>query len=242
MTDGIGLLCTTAASIAVVHTLLGPDHYLPFVAMSRAGQWSFARTIAVTLACGVGHVLSSALLGSVGVGLGLAVFRLERIEAVRGDLAGWLLLAFGLAYASWGVRRAVRSRPHEHWHAHSDGVVHKHPHVHVREHAHVHAARGRAGAPGSAKATPWILFTIFVFGPCEPLIPLLMVPAARGSAGHVALVAAVFALCTISTMTAIVMISLRAVRSMGFPALGRFGHAVAGVVLIACGVAIQVGL
>ena len=38
------LLLWTAASIGFVHTLLGPDHYLPFVAMSRAGGWSARKT------------------------------------------------------------------------------------------------------------------------------------------------------------------------------------------------------
>ncbi|HOD34406.1 MAG TPA: hypothetical protein PLR20_01590 [Syntrophales bacterium] len=29
--------------------------------------------------------------------------------------------------------------------------------------------------------TPWVLFTIFVLGPSEPLIPVLMFPAARNA-------------------------------------------------------------
>jgi len=43
-TFGVGLefvaLCATAAGVGVIHTLLGPDHYLPFAAMARAGDWS----------------------------------------------------------------------------------------------------------------------------------------------------------------------------------------------------------
>jgi hypothetical protein len=30
-------LCLTAVTVGAVHTLLGPDHYVPFVATSRAG-------------------------------------------------------------------------------------------------------------------------------------------------------------------------------------------------------------
>jgi hypothetical protein len=40
MTIDLGLLILTAASIGFVHTLLGPDHYLPFVAMSAARRWA----------------------------------------------------------------------------------------------------------------------------------------------------------------------------------------------------------
>jgi hypothetical protein len=82
------ILYTTAIAVGVVHTLLGPDHYLPFVAMSKAGQWSTRKTFRVTALCGVGHVLGSILLGVLGVLLGLSLNRLEWFESVRGDLAG----------------------------------------------------------------------------------------------------------------------------------------------------------
>ena len=43
-------------------------------------------------------------------------FKLESVEAFRGDLAGWLLIGFGTAYLLWGIRHAVRSGTHEHKH------------------------------------------------------------------------------------------------------------------------------
>ena len=110
VSDSLAILCGTAASIGLVHTLLGPDHYVPFIALARARRWSARRTLLVTLACGLGHVVGSVLIGFVGIGLGMAVLTLEDFEAGRGTLAGWLLLAFGLAYMAWGVRRAVRKR------------------------------------------------------------------------------------------------------------------------------------
>ena len=45
----IGLLVLTAASIGFVHTLLGPDHYLPFVAMGAARRWSTRKTLWITI-------------------------------------------------------------------------------------------------------------------------------------------------------------------------------------------------
>ena len=52
-----------AGGIAFLHTILGPDHYLPFIVMARARSWSMARTLLVTAVCGLGHVASSILLG-----------------------------------------------------------------------------------------------------------------------------------------------------------------------------------
>src|SRR3989304_2199495 len=138
MTSELTLLLGTAATIGVVHTLLGPDHYVPFVAMSRALRWSAARTVWITLICGLGHVLSSVALGFLGIGLGLAVTRLEFWESYRGELAPWLLITFGLVFFVLGVRRAVRNRPHVHIHVHEDGAAHSHPHAHHDDHVHVH--------------------------------------------------------------------------------------------------------
>ena len=178
MTPADTALLSTAAVLGVVHTLLGPDHYVPFVAMGRARGWSLGRTLGVTATCGVGHIAGSVALGAIGIATGRAIAGLESFEAARGGLAGWLLVGFGLAYLAWGLKSAYRNRPHTQWHGHADGTVHAHTHVYRREHAHAHAAPVAAGsAPENGETrsiTPWVLFTIFVFGPCEPLVPLLM--------------------------------------------------------------------
>jgi len=247
------VLCATAASIGFVHTALGPDHYVPFLAMSRAGNWSPAKTLRVTALCGIAHVLGSVILGWVGIVLGVAVFHLERIESWRGDAAGWLLLAMGIAYFAWGVRKAIRNRPHSHVHVHVDGVVHKHEHVHDEAHAHVHAnpadsSMGEAceSAASSRKAgasmTPWVLFTLFVFGPCEPLIPLLMYPAARNDPWAVAVVTLVFAAVTLATMLGAVYFGVRGMTRMRLTVFERYTEAAAGLAIFACGAAVTMGL
>lgn len=257
MTDNLALLCSTAASIGFLHALLGPDHYLPFVAMSRAGGWSLKKTLLVTLLCGTGHVLSSVVVGLIGILSGVAVFKLEAVEGVRGDFAGWLLLAFGFAYFVWGVRRAIRNKPHAHWHAHVDGTVHEHTHVHAKQHVHVHdamhAVHSTMPAPSAQAShshprqspgsmTPWVLFTIFVFGPCELLIPVLMYPAAKGHIFDVVLVTAVFGVTTLATMAATVMLACLAVKRIPLSGFARYSHALAGFVVLVCGAAIKVGL
>lgn len=252
-------LVATAAFLGTVHTLAGPDHYVPFLAMARARRWTARRTVAVTLACGVGHVAGSVVLGVVGIAAGLALGWMEWLEGARGDLAAWLLVAFGLAYGAWGLRRGWRGRTHSHWHHHGDGTVHHHGHGHQGSHAHVHDRVGAAEPEGAARnriegaealaarsLTPWVLFTVFVLGPCEPLIPVLMVPAAAGSWTHVALVTAVFAAATLATMTAAVLTGyfglsrLRPGRAGGLAE--RYAHALAGLALAGCGVAVHLGL
>ncbi len=233
-------LLGTAAFLGFFHTLTGPDHYVPFVAMSKVGRWSLPKTLFVTLACGLAHVLSSVVLGLIGIAAGMAVGSLEWFEGTRGDLAAWLLLAFGLVYMVWGIRRAIRNRPHSHLHAHADGVLHRHPHVHHDEHAHPHTAPGRDPA---GQMTPWVLFTVFVFGPCEPLIPILMYPALdQHGLGSVVLVATVFSVATLATMTTLVLAGYAGLSRLSTPRLARYSHAVAGASLTLCGLAMVWGL
>ena len=97
------VLLTSAASLAVVHTMLGVDHSLPFVALGRARQWSLPFTLGVTAVCGVGHVVSSVLIGYVGIALGIATESMLWLESARGDLAATVLIGFGLSYVVWAV-------------------------------------------------------------------------------------------------------------------------------------------
>ncbi len=234
MTQELVILTATAASIGLVHTLLGPDHYLPFVVLSRARGWSLPRTAGITVLCGLGHVASSVVLGLIGIAFGVAVARLEFLEAARGDIAAWLLTAFGLIYMLWGLQRARRG--HRHIHLHADGDAHSHDHEHENAHAHPH------DASTAVALTPWILFTIFVFGPCEPLIPLLMYPAAASSTFGVILVAGVFGAVTISTMLVVVLMLSFGLTRLPTAGLERWSHALAGAAILLCGIAIHLGL
>lgn len=215
------------------HTVIGPDHYLPFIAMEKARGWSILKTIAITFLCGLGHVASSVLLGVIGIILGIGVMRLEMFERVRGNLAGWLLTGFGFAYLVWGLRWAIRNRPHGHLHEHEDAGGHSHTHTHHAEHTHVHDSGDKKNI------TPWVLFTIFVLGPCEPLIPILMYPAAKKSVRDLVGVTFAFSVTTIATMLAVVVVSSLGVNLLPLGRLERYSHALAGAAIFLCGLAIQ---
>jgi len=91
--------------------------------------------------------------------------------------------------------------------------------------------------------TPWVLFVIFLLGPCEALIPLLMFPAATESWTTLALVTCTFGLATITTMTVLVFLGLEGIQRVPFLRAQRYGHAIAGLTILLCGVAIEfVGL
>jgi sulfite exporter TauE/SafE len=224
------LLLVTAAAIAALHTVLGPDHYLVFAAMGKARRWSLSKTLRVTALCGLGHIFGSIAIGSIGLLAGAQVARLVAIEGVRGDLASWALLSVGLVYFAWGLKAAGRRHEHEHAHSHGD-VVHSHPHNHSGEHAHPHLDQSRSSI------TPWALFIVFVLGPCEALIPLFMYPAAEQSPALVISVAAVFGVVTLLTMLIGVVVTTIGLDKLRIPVSGRYAHATAGASIALCGFA-----
>jgi nickel/cobalt transporter (NicO) family protein len=231
MSNEILLLCITAATIGFFHTAIGPDHYVPFIMMSKARKWPKIKTIWVTFFCGIGHVFSSVVLGLIGIAAGIALQKLELIESFRGEIAGWLLIAFGFLYMVWGLKKAYKNKPHKHIHVHDDGTIHAHNHTHHEEHAHVHENK--------KSLTPWILFTIFILGPCEPLIPLLMFPAATHSVFGIVTVTLVFGIVTISTMICIVVVSLWGINLLPLSVLEKYTHALAGFAILVSGIAIN---
>jgi nickel/cobalt exporter len=241
------VLAGTAATLGLVHTVIGPDHYLPFIVIGRARQWTLRKTLGVAFLAGLGHILSSVVLGFVGIALGIAVSKLEGVESTRGTLAAWLLIGFGFAYFLWGMRRAWRGKPHTHPHIHDrlhengSGAGHAHDHVHAHPHTHELAshAHPHGEEPKKTNLTPWILFTIFVFGPCEPLIPLIMYPAARHSTAGVVLVAAAFGVVTIATMLVIIAAASYGAKFVRLGKLERYAHALAGLMIFVSGLAVQ---
>ena len=196
-------LITAAVSVAFFHAL-APDHWMPFVALAKSSRWSMVKLGWIAALAGVGHVASSLLLGFVGLWAGLAVHHLEGAEAWRGTIGIWLLIGFGVAYVIWGLKHAQ----------------HHHPHIGVDEAVKAYAMRRM-----------WMLFAIMVFGPCEPLIPLMFVASERGLP-TVWAISAVFSVVTVAMVIGQSCVSYAGVRLVSAPWLERYAHALAGVVIV----------
>lgn len=226
------LLAVTAVSIGFIHTVLGPDHYLPFIVLSRAKGWSNRKTMMITFFCGAGHVLSSVILGLIGIGVGIELKKLIAIESFRGNIAAWLFIAFGLVYMIISIRNLYRNRKHSHSHFHLSGEKHVHEHDHHLEHTHLHEREAET-------TKPWILFLIFVFGPCEPLIPLVMYPAAQNNMAGAVAVSVVFSIITIATMMTIVLAFNLGLSRINLKPVEKYSNVIAGAIILVSGLAIQ---
>jgi len=226
------LLAGTAVTIGFIHTLIGPDHYIPFIVMGEARQWTIRKTMLITFICGLGHVLSSVVLGFIGIAAGISLSRLEFFESFRGNIAAWLLIAFGLVYMLISLRSLYRKKKHVHAHHHTDGSDHEHEHNHFSGHSHIHVEDKK-------NVTPWVLFLIFILGPCEPLIPLVMYPAAENNMSGVIVVSLLFSVVTITTMMSIVLAFRLGLSRINLRPLERYVNVIAGAVIMVSGLAIQ---
>jgi sulfite exporter TauE/SafE len=232
MDNSIALLSVTAISLGFIHTILGPDHYLPFIVLSEAKKWTIKKTMFITFLCGLGHVFSSVVLGLVGIAVGISVSKLISVESFRGNIAAWLFIAFGLVYMIISIRNLYRKKKHTHSHYHVGGNNHIHEHAHVEMHSHVHER-------DVVKTTPWILFLIFIFGPCEPLIPIIMYPAAEHNIPGAVVVSLLFSVVTIATMMGIVLAFKLGLSKINLKPVEKYSNVIAGAMIFFSGIAIQ---
>jgi len=199
----LNVLLISAISVAFFHAL-APDHWLPFVALAKGSRWPMRKLAWVTTLAGIAHVTSSLLLGLLGLWAGLAIHHLEGAEVWRGRAGIWLLIGFGVAYAVWGFKHAQ----------------HPHPHISVKDVAKAYASK-----------RIWMLFAIMVFGPCEPLIPLMFLASERG-VPTVWAMSGVFSLVTVAMVVGQSCLSYAGVRLIQAPWMERYAHALAGLVIV----------
>jgi hypothetical protein len=208
-----GLFPTLLAAAMTVGSLhsLAPDHWVPFAVLARAQGWSARRTARVTFLCGFGHVTVSVLLGLLGLVFGRQLFQSfgQRMES----FAGVLLVAFGLVYAVWGLRRTAGRHVHGHAHVHYD---------------HVHE-------PGDM--TVRSLFLLFCADPCVAVVPLLFAAAPLGAAQTVVLVV-LYEIATIATMVALVLPARAGSRLFRGAWFAHYGDATAGGLIAVTGLVV----
>lgn len=230
--DELLVLLASAAFLGFIHTLLGPDHYLPFIVLGKARNWSQTKTLWITFISGIGHVGGSVILGITGIALGLGLNKLEAIESHRGNLVGWMLMFFGMLYLIYGIYKYFNNGGH--FHLPGFLVPNK-----VKEMHHLTHNSDEGKKEDVTKLTPWILFLIFVFGPCEVLIPLLIFPAAKFSVVGIVAVSIVFGITTILTMLLVVLLGMKGFSFIKIKNGERYFHLLAGLVILMSGVGMQ---
>lgn len=226
MNDYAVLLLTTIG-IALLHTLSGPDHYLPFIVLSKAKNWSLPRTLLITFFCGIGHVGSSLLIGYAVVFLGWNLSKVTLFQHLRASWSSWAFVILGFVYILWSIYLLSKNRAHKHFDLDDPDEVYVYSHQH----------NGLVNPQNRFKVTPWILFLVFIGGPCEPLIPLLLYPAIKHSLVNTLQISVVFTLTTLLVMLSVVSLGFLGFRIISSPWINKYANLLAGVTLLGSGLA-----
>lgn len=202
---GSGIMVGTLV-IAALHALM-PTHWLSFVLVTRAQRWTRGKMLRVVFLSGLGHVMTTALVGLLAAALGKrAALALQ--EHAETPLPAMILLAFGLYYLVLGWSRSG----HRH-------CQHDHSQDTIRE------DRMAVGA----------LFLEMTLSPCETLIPLFFAAGALPWTSLLVM-ALLSSAVTLLIMAGLALLGLEGYSRIAFPWLERNERLVVGCLLVALGI------
>lgn len=195
----------TGLTVSILHASI-PTHWLPFVLAGRAQKWSYKRTLSVLFVAGMGHVLTTSLIGAGVVWFGLHLH--ERFEHSLVIVASLIVFSFGL----YNVVQYFRGYRHSH-------CDHHHPHEHDYS---------KNAKDGWAILSLLLLLTL---SPCHAFIPIYISAWSTGWTGFYILTLTL-GLGTLLSMMVFTTLAYLGMRQLRLQWLEEHEKLIAGVLLI----------
>ncbi len=226
------ILVISALSTAIFHTLI-PDHWLPFVLIGRARNWSIRRTALISGVSSLLHVSLSLVLGFVGVGIGLGTSMAvgEALEKV----SGVLLILLGIFYAYWSFRKGG------HFHIGGKRAHHHQESEEEKEHGGNEESELGPWDPdrdiinGRLKKSDWYLAFIIGLNPCVLIFPILFAAAPHG----IAIITAITILYSVTTcflMVGLTLAGLLWAKNIKMKFFAKYGEIMSGLFISLVGI------
>jgi nickel/cobalt transporter (NicO) family protein len=218
-TTSFTAIAATGFGVAFLHAAI-PTHWLPFVLVGRARNWSRAKTMSVTLLAGTGHVLLTSVLGLVIAWCG------HQLDGELAHAFPWLASALLLAVGAY------------YWHRqfHRTGAC-RHPFPHA---AHPHAApHGARDSRTTLRRDDWTaiggLLLMLTLSPCEGFLAVYLAGLPFGWDGYIVL-SATLALATLPGMLVLTYLAMRGAEGIKLPRLHHYDAGVLGTIFSLLGV------
>jgi nickel/cobalt exporter len=225
-------LLTTAVAVALLHTLI-PDHWLPFVLIGRARDWSVIYTAKISIFSSLIHVVFSVAIGllTLVISRTAAIVIGESLELASASL----LVLFGIVYAVWAWRKGGHFHPggcKVHLSDEQEGCAGDEGDAHP-EHLHYHADDGLISG-GSRRGAYWLAFIIGA-NPCILLLPILASAAPEG-VRMLGLVILAYSVPMVVMMVGLSVLGVVATRRFRLPLAARHMEAASGVLIALLGI------
>ena len=236
-------LMLAAAGVGFGHAVM-PDHWMPLAVLSRTRRYPTRRTVRLSLAAGVAHVLVSLLVGAVLMAVGLQ-FR-DAVSRHTDVVIGGILLVTGAVFLV--MELIGRGHGHSHdgddrAHGHGDHDHSHDDHDHDQRHAHDHHDHDRHDHdhhhPGSLAAV------LIPFGAAaSPDLTILPVFLAAGAVGVAASIGSLiaFAAVTVATIVGLTTATAAGAKLLTAPWIDRGANLLTAGTLLSIGVLVAGGV
>ena len=219
-------LMLAAAGVGFGHAVM-PDHWMPLAVLSRTRRYSTRRTVRLSLAAGVTHVVVSLVLGAALVVVGLQ-FR-DTVSRHTDVVIGGILLVTGLVF----LAMEMVGHDHSHGHEDHDHNGHEHDHDEHSHHAHDHHRPRTLAAtviPFAAAASPDLT-----------ILPVFLAAGAVGVAASIGSLLA-FAAVTIATIVGLTTATAAGAKLLTAPWIDRGANLLTAGTLLSIGVLVAGGI
>ncbi len=241
LSTALATVATTGFTVAFFHAAI-PTHWLPFVLVARARQWSRGKTLLVTVFAGLGHILLTTLLGLIIAWFGFKID--EHLGRAFPWIAGGLLLAIG-GYYFWRQSRGTGICHHTvvGSHHHADEHCGEEP---AQEHGHGHSHwedELKDSALVSERSGDWAaisgLFVMLTLSPCEGFLPVYLSGVQFGWTGFFVL-SGILAVATLLGMLLFTSLTLVGMEKLKLQRLERYEAGLLGALFTLLGVIVIV--
>jgi len=216
-------IALTGFTVAFFHAAI-PTHWLPFVLVSRARNWTRGKTLAVSVFAGLGHIALTSLLGLLIAWLGFQLD--EHAEEIFPKVAGGILLAIGGFYfwRQWRGHGVLHHHPPGGHHEASDHCGHEENHSHWDDELKDSPLVSRQSGDWAAITG---LFTMLTLSPCEGFLPVYLSGVQFGWTGFFVL-SGILAVGTLTGMLVFTWLTLVGMERLPVQKFERYEAALLG--------------
>lgn len=225
---GLSTIAVTGFTVAFLHAAI-PTHWLPFVLVARARGWRHSKTLAVTAAAGLGHVLLTTALGLVIATLGF------QLDEHVGELFPWIASGVLVVIALYYFWRQWRG----------GGICHHRPPggQHKPSHECGHEDEGHSHWDHELEESPLVatdkgdwaavsgLFVMLTLSPCEGFLPVYLSAVQFQWKGFFVL-SAILAVAALAAMLLLTWLTLLGFERIRIKAFERYEAGLLGLLFI----------